>query len=191
MDEPAPADDSPISMARDIACPGCGQTLTVDLTENTRFLCPHCGTEFDVDELADEAARQDAQQRVEDELDGLRIRQLSAERRAIYRQRSFAIVFTAGCAVAGVELIWAAWRSLAAKGFQLQALGYLLVALVAVVGTILFARKTAHINRQLRPPAGAFPMTLPGETPEGPPAEPDFSTLSDGKDRWQNLHDVR
>jgi hypothetical protein len=91
--------------------------------------------------------------------------------------------------MSAVELLWTAWRSSRLEGGWIPSIGYVLVAIVAGVGAVWFIKKTIKLHRQAR--SGGLPITLPGESPEGPPAEPDFSTLGDGKDRWQNLHDVR
>src|SRR5580765_7660908 len=54
----------------------------------------------------------------EAEFDDARIRRLSGERRAIFRQRSYCIVLTGFCVVAMFELIWSAAREVRHVGWD-------------------------------------------------------------------------
>jgi uncharacterized membrane protein YcjF (UPF0283 family) len=114
----------------------------------------------------------------EHELDGLRIRQLSALRRSAYRARSFAIIVAVACLVVGIQLTVNAFAAAAATYRALFAA----LAVLALLGAIHFARRVAALQRELRTPP---PM------PPEPPGGPDFSTLSDGSQQWKNLEDIR
>jgi hypothetical protein len=119
----------------------------------------------------------------DDELDGLRIRQLAALRRGAYRARSYAIIGAVAAFVVAVQLVimtvqyvrshggWGRWPS-----------GYALFAAAAGMVGFYFARRALEVHREIRTPAPLPP------TPEG---GPDFSTLSDGSQQWKNLEDIR
>ncbi len=146
-------------------------------------------------------------ERSNDELDGLRIRQLAALRRGAYRVRSYMIVGAGGCAVAAVQLVWMTVASHRAAA----SLGYILMAIVAAFGCSYFVRRIRAISKELdhsRLDAHAMRCVQCGYDVRGlssgscpecgaplpappPPAEPDFSTLSDGSQQWKNLEDIR
>jgi hypothetical protein len=114
----------------------------------------------------------------EHELDGLRIRQVSALRRGAYRARSIAIIVAAACLVAAVQLaveaftgVWPTYRAISGA-----------LAVFAFFAAVHFARRVAALQREIRTPP---PM------PPEPPGGPDFTTLSDGSQQWKNLEDVR
>ena len=114
----------------------------------------------------------------EHELDGLRIRQLSALRRGAYRARSFAIIVAVACLVVGIQLTVKTFTGVAPIFRVLSAA----LAAFAFFGAVHFARRVAALQREIRTPP---PM------PPEPPGGPDFSTLSDGSQQWKNLEDVR
>jgi hypothetical protein len=114
----------------------------------------------------------------EHELDGLRIRQLSALRRSAYRTRSFAIIVAVACLVVAIQLTVNAFAAAAATYRALFAA----LAVLALFGAIHFARRVAALQRELRTPPSMPPV---------PPGGPDFSTLSDGSQQWKNLEDIR
>jgi hypothetical protein len=114
----------------------------------------------------------------EHELDGLRIRQLSALRRGAYRARSFAIIVAVACLVAAIQLTIKAFTGTAAPYRALSGA----LAVFAFFAAVHFARRVAELQHELRTPP---PM------PPEPPGGPDFSTLSDGSQQWKNLDDVR
>ena len=166
------------------ACPQCGAALDAtpsDVPQET--VCPQCGTlnvipaaasEFGT--LADSPPADDR----EDELSGLRIRQLAAARRAAYRSRSHCVVGALVCVVAVVQLTWNGVRALLATGFSARPIAYLLVAGIAVWGAFFFFRKATEFDRE------AKRSDLPAAT-----GEPDFTPLSDGSQQWKNLDEVR
>jgi hypothetical protein len=157
-----------------------------------------------IEERSDDAADDDD----DDELDGLRIRQLAALRRGAYRVRSYMIVGAGTCAVAAAQLVW---MTVASPHSPAVAFGFLLLAILGSFGCAFFIRRIRQISAELEhsrldahamrcvqcgydvrglssgkcPECGAILPTPP------PPAEPDFSTLSDGSQQWKNLEDVR
>src|SRR5215208_103596 len=77
----------------------------------------------------------------EAELDGLRIRELAAERRAIYRQRSYCVIFASFCAVAAMQLIWNAVREVRAAGWHDKPRLYAAGAAAAAIAAAFIARQ--------------------------------------------------
>lgn len=116
-----------------------------------------------------------------DELDGLRIRQLSALRRGAYRARSYALIGVGACAVAGVQLLIMTVAYVRARGWGPYPTGYILGAAVAAMLAFHFGRRAMELHRETKTPAPLPPA----------PAEPDFSPLSDGSQQWKNLDDIR
>jgi hypothetical protein len=145
--------------------------------------CPNCGGLTIIAALSGEAQPADdpppAPDR-EDELSGIRIRQLAAARRASYRARSHCVVGALVCVVAVVQLTWNGIRAIRTTGFGLRAIAYLLVAIIAAWGASYFFRKAMEFDREAK-------------RTELPPAlgEPDFGPLSDGSQQWKNLDEVR
>lgn len=174
-------------MEQAYTCPHC-QTL-LDVTPGPLpqdVVCPHCSGLTVIPAIAgeDEAARdgeptEPASDR-EDELSALRIRTLSAEKRAAYRSRSYCVIAAIGCVVAMVQLALYGVSAFRTSGFGLAGIAYLLVAVLSLYGAIYFFRKAMVFDRE------AKRSVLP-ETTE----EPDFSALSDGSDQWKKLEDVR
>ena len=117
-----------------------------------------------------------------EELNGVRIRQLSALRRSTYRARSFAIVFSAGGFVVAIKLLLMTLASFRYSGVGAWSLGLLLFAILALVVGFHFASRATELHREANQP---MPM------PPAPPGGPDFSTLSDGSQQWKNLEDIR
>jgi hypothetical protein len=116
-----------------------------------------------------------------DELDGLRIRQLSALRRGAYRARSYALIGVGACAVTGIQLLIMTVTHVRARGWGMYPTGYVLGACVAVMLASHFGRRVMELHREIKTPAPLPPA----------PAEPDFSRLSDGSQQWKNLEDIR
>src|SRR4051812_8263704 len=80
------------------ACPACGQDVAAPADPSANLLvCPSCGNQFfvgatDDDDVPAEQASAPAPAPADDELDGLRIRQLSAVRRSAFRARSYLLI---------------------------------------------------------------------------------------------------
>ncbi len=73
----------------------------------------------------DVAARAELERRDQEELDGRRIRQLAAERRAAFRQRSYAIVGLSGCYIFTIQLAWKTFDYVTRFGWHLQPVGFI------------------------------------------------------------------
>src|SRR5688500_3938720 len=95
-----------------LVCPGCQEEVEVS-ADAAQYLirCPYCNAQFYVaedgspvefDAVADAEARQPKTD-PEEELDGLRIRQLSALRRGAFRARSWCLIVVVICAVAVIQ----------------------------------------------------------------------------------------
>jgi hypothetical protein len=136
--------------------------------ENPGEHAPHPLHEADLDERSDE-------------LDGLRIRQLSALRRGAYRARSYALIGVGACVVTAVQLLIMTIAYVRSRGWGMYPTGYVLGACVAVMLASHFGRRAMELHRETKTPAPLPPA----------PAEPDFSPLSDGSQQWKNLEDIR
>lgn len=171
--------------ASDFCCPQCGQGVSFTQCEVAQLLvCPHCGNEFiapSSDGSTELPAADSEPVRVaQDELDAIRIRQVSMGRRATYRARSYAFIAASACAVLGIQLIWMIIRQVRASGWGLQCTGYTLFAVLAAYGLIYLCSRVRQLNRE----AGASALMEPT-------IDPDFSTLDDGSKQVTNLEDVR
>ena len=157
MDEPA-----------NYACPTCGQPVAVTAARDEQIAaCPSCGGEFTVPAATvetDDATARDEQ------LDGLRIRQLATARRAAYRARSYAVIAAAVCLVATGQFVWTV-RTAPAR--------HVVFAILSLAGCVYFARLSRRLHRE------ATRSILPEPT-----TSPDFTPLGDGSDPWKKLEDV-
>ena len=117
-----------------------------------------------------------------DELDGLRIRQLSTLRRGAYRARSYAIIGAVAGFVVAIQLVIMTVPLVRARGWGRWPIGYVLFAAAAVMIGAYFTRRALEVHREIKTPAPLPPTPLGG---------PDFSTLSDGSQQWKNLDDIR
>lgn len=115
-----------------------------------------------------------------DELDSLRIRQVSALRRATWRSRSHAIIAAAVCGGLALQFLWLIVRQIRGPGVSVWAVGYALLAIVCVLGVVWFAQRAAALHRQARQ------SLLCGSS-----RSPDFSTLGDGSQQARNLEEIR
>ncbi len=168
-------------------CPHCQQEVAVDAVEPHPFItCPYCGGEFAVPraepEEQDEAeARRRDEEAREAELDGMKIKQISAGRRAAIRARTYLWVGIGGCIAIIGELIHKTYQRITYEHrWDLKAFAFVVGAIAALYGTGYFYRHAAAIGEELKQPLLKDP-----ETP------PDFSTLSDGTQRWKDLEDLK
>jgi hypothetical protein len=115
-----------------------------------------------------------------DELDGMRIRQLATLRRAAYRSRSHTVIAMLVCAVAVVQSMTLLVRHLVNYGVGPWVPAYAIFAIASIYGAIFFMRRAVALNRELHQVQIDRPTT-----------PPDFSTLSDGSQRWKNLEDLK
>lgn len=115
----------------------------------------------------------------DDQLDGLRIRQLSTLRRATYRSRSHAIIAAGVCAVAGVQFGILMVGQLRTAGFGLRAVIYGVCSVLAAIGVRHFIGRARRLNQELKLAKG-----------DRPSAEPNFTTLGDGGDLIDKLENI-
>jgi hypothetical protein len=114
------------------------------------------------------------------ELNGLRIRQLTAMRRAAYRGRSHAIIAAAAAFAVAAQLGWMSVDLLRSARLGVRPIAYGILCLAALLGAIVFLRKALQLHREAS-------HSLLSE----PPTAPDFSTLSDGSQTVANLDSMR
>jgi hypothetical protein len=114
------------------------------------------------------------------ELNGGRIRQLAALRRGAIRARSWCLIAAGVCGVGAIQLVIFALRGIRGGGWKIRAICYLLVAVAGFVLMGFFLRRAARLKREIG-------KSAIGEA-EG---VPDFSSLSDGSQRWKNLEELR
>ena len=114
-----------------------------------------------------------------DELDRNRIRQRFALRRALYRSRSYAIIAAVVCAVAVGQLGQSALHAIRGRSFGWAGL-YVVVMIVGAFAAIHFYRHAVALHKE-----ASRPMF------DESPTTPDFSTLSNGSQVHERLHDVR
>jgi hypothetical protein len=178
--------------ASELVCPHCGQAVAFIAAETAqRLACPHCGGEFvapaadgstdlpDSPDSPDPDALPGERRPRQDELNALHIKYVAAERRALYRARSWHLIGAGVCAGAAAQLVWMIVQRYRAAGWGLQCSGYLLFALLACNGVGYFLLRAWRTHREAKRSA----LTEPLQTP-------DFSTLGDGGDRAHDLEDV-
>jgi hypothetical protein len=174
-------DDVPPPQASEFFCPHCGQSLGSSDAAAAVMICPGCGQQVSlspVEGADDVIAEDDAStndEPADGDLSGLKIRQISALRRGAYRTRSWLMIAAIACIVGAAQLIFLAARA-HRIGQQLAPLGDILVAIVALLLCLYFARRAAEVNREIQQ-----------SRLEEPTTPPDFSTLRDGSQRWTNL----
>ena len=166
-------------------CPNCGEPVeSTAQTQGPFPVCPHCGEPFAIstgDEQADAEAEASLRARHEErerELDIVRIKQLSALRRADIRTRSYFLVgMILSFSIGGQLVLMTVQRALATHRLDLKLLSYILFALASVMSAAYFFRRAAQMTRELNQP-----------TQQDPTTPPDFSTLSSGRD-WRKDFD--
>jgi hypothetical protein len=173
-------------------CPNCGNAVASSTTDEAILQCAHCGTQFfrpddTVEPQPDDSDRDAAQSPApaDEELSGLRIRQIAALRRGAYRSRSYCIIGAATCLAAVINLALLIFHSIVDSRLALRPIGYLVlgsyVVLIAVAlwGVNYFVRRVIDLTREL------------GKTLLEEPADPpDFSTLSDGTQHVKHLEEM-
>ena len=165
-------------------CPNCGGLIAATAGQRL-IICPHCNEQsFMADESTQEGESSEQTEPVksamprEPELSELRIKQISNLRRGAYRNRSWCVVGAVACLVGAAQLVQMTVRE-ARRGSVILPIGFCLGAAAALVGTAYFIRSVMLLTREIRA------STIPE-----PATPPDFSTLSDGSQRWRNLGEV-
>ncbi|HLL89183.1 MAG TPA: hypothetical protein VK324_07755 [Tepidisphaeraceae bacterium] len=118
--------------------------------------------------------------RRQDELDDVRVRQVLTLRRGLFRQRSYCLIGAGALLVLAGQLGWMTYTRVRAAGWQPRPVGYVLIAVVALSCATVLLRFARGFARELAT------STMPEPT-----TPPDFSTLSDGSQRAENLNHVR
>ena len=188
--------------AGEAVCPACGAAFdpaaspAAGAPVRALLQCPACGeqffavTESDEDDGAEVEDADDPQRRAgrggagpdTEELDGLRIRQVSVLRRGAIRAQSYCIIAAGGCLVGAGQLVFMTVKHVRERGWEKKPVGYVIFAVLALMAATYFWRLVVEYARELR---------RPGPEAERPEAEPDFSTLSDGSHQWKNLEKLR
>jgi hypothetical protein len=114
----------------------------------------------------------------EADLSGLKIKQISALRRGAYRTRSWLMIGAISCAVGAAQLVFLAIKARRA-GLRLVPLGEVLMAVIGLGLCVYFSRRALEAHREIQKSRLQEPTT-----------PPDFSTLSDGSQRWRNLQSM-
>lgn len=177
MIETAPSADQP-----EYTCPNCGHSLGNVEPHQSVVSCPNCGqgVTLAAEDVSPPAAReiqsaQGIEVPADDELSGLKIRQISDLRRGAVRTRSWLLIGAIVCAVGAIQLIFLAvsgYRS----GLRLAPLGDLAASVLAVILCIYFSNRAVAAHREIKHSHLEEPLT-----------PPDFSTLSDGSQHSANL----
>jgi hypothetical protein len=116
-----------------------------------------------------------------EQLNADRIRQLTRLRRATIRSRSWCLIGAVVGFVAAAELVFKIMQNFRyghGRGFLSAA--FVLCAIASGVIAVFFLRRCVELQREIRTPIL-----------RDPPMPPDFSTLSDGSQRWKNLEEMR
>jgi DNA-directed RNA polymerase subunit RPC12/RpoP len=183
--------DAPDPIELIISCPHCGGRVTVEVASEPReYQCWNCGQDFEMPpmQLAIPAASSseitddtpDTHDPTDDELDGNRIRQLSLARRAAWRTRSYVLILAMAGFVVAVQLMFMAAATVR-TGINLSTVLYALAALIALTVASRAWKRAQRMKREIE-------ASSHHDDPDRPP---DFRSLSDGSQRWNNLNDVK
>ena len=93
--------------------------------------CPHCGNELAISASENETT-------VEEELNTIRIKRLSLERRAAIRARSYCLIAAGGCAVGAAQFIYFATNQIRTGH---RATGYIVCAVIFAALMMFFIQK--------------------------------------------------
>jgi len=163
-----------------IICGQCGQAIEPNDGEQAH--CPHCGAELPSPQWvepdappAEEQATTDA----EDELSGLRIRQISALRRAADRARSYCLIGLIVLVVGAGELVMMTVRDVSGFGWHPLQLGYAAGAVAGLIFAWRLGKRAIELTRELKKPLLSDPLQ-----------PPDFSTLNDGSQHVRHLEEM-
>jgi hypothetical protein len=173
-----------------VDCPECGQP-TLAHADQPVLQCSECRAQFFKPETASEEEstaeplRDSPEPPNDDELDGLRIRQIAALRRATFRTRSYYLIAAAACLVTAIQLAIMIYHRAAETRLRMTTpaaaafAGYVLFLFAALCGVFYFERRIIQLTRELRKPLIENPLDAP-----------DFSTLSDGSQHVKNLKEM-
>jgi hypothetical protein len=180
MTDRAPSSDPPQYL-----CPNCGQEIEASDAFSDIISCPHCGQPVSLaseEATSSEPIADDEPAALDDpdeaDLSGLKIKQISALRRGAYRTRSWLMIGAISCAVGAAQLVYLAIKA-RREGLRLVPLGEVVSALFSLVLCVYFSRRALDAHREIQQ-----------SRLEEPTIPPDFSTLSDGSQRWTNLQEM-
>jgi hypothetical protein len=162
-----------------IICGQCGQTIGAD--ETGQFHCPQCEPALDApswEESGEPMAERSAHD-LDDELSELRIRQISALRRAADRARSYCLIGLIVLVVAAGQLLSMAFHDVRASGWHWPDAVYAGGALVGMIFAWRLWRRVVALTRELNQPLQTDPLQ-----------PPDFSTLNDGSQHVKHLEEM-
>lgn len=170
-------------------CPRCGNEFQITATSPI-LQCPACGEQFfppdPVEVPAETTESPEPKPSSEEELSGMRIRQISVMRRASYRTRSYYIIGLGACVVIAIQLCLMIVRSIreAPLHFRTSSLfaftAYCLFLIGAIAGGFFFARRLLELQQEIC-------QSLQKE----PAAQPDFSSLQDGTQHIRELEQMQ
>jgi len=170
-------------------CPRCGTEFQITATSPI-LQCPACGEQFfppePLDEPIENTESHEPKAPSEEELSGMRIRQISVMRRAAYRTRSYYIIGLGACVVIAIQLCLMIVRSFREVHlhFRTSSLfaftAYCLFLVGAITGGFFFARRLLELQQEIR-------QSLQKE----PAAQPDFSSLQDGTQHIRELEQMQ
>jgi predicted RNA-binding Zn-ribbon protein involved in translation (DUF1610 family) len=171
-----------------VHCPACGVDVEVQSQPGSFPLCPNCGEQLVLageptadPTVSDEHIAPGSEPTDnEEELNGVRIRQITTLRRGAIRARSWCLIAAGVCIVAAVQLLIEAAADIRRDHLlQLRPISFVLYAIIGIIGAVFFLRR-AHVLKQ----------EIDTTAVQRPTTPPDFSALSDGSQRWKNLDDI-
>lgn len=114
------------------------------------------------------------------ELDGLRIRRISQSKRSCHRAHSYALIGGFACVVIFAQLIYLIISRVQNSGVSSAVVAYALMIPLSVWSALFFFRR-----------AGKYKVEAESNRLNDPAMPPDFSTLSDGSQRWDNFDRIQ
>lgn len=174
------AEDDPPANSQ--TCPHCGSDVFPSAAPaDGLFECPACRQQFFAPDESgeDERAREELEAKLhgrEEALSGIRIRQISALRRGLYRTRTYFIVAAAACVMFAAQLSLSALGHVRLSGVRPRPVLYAMAAVATLLLGARCLRRIGELNREAAEPILDEPTT-----------PPDFSTLSDGSQGWRNM----
>jgi hypothetical protein len=164
--------------SRLISCPTCGQALDVTQIAAPIVQCSHCGHQVMV-ALDDSDAPASPEPDENVKLDRIHIERVFAVRSASMKSRRLAMIGMLCCAGAVVQSVSLLVRHAIHFGWDWWQLLYIAIAIAGSWGGAHFWQSAVKYQRE------AQETRLPPPT-----APPDFSTLSDGSQRWKDLEQL-
>lgn len=179
------SDESPIMPLGQFVCPGCDVVIAAEAGDVARVhLCPGCGQPILIPaidgstEVPEET--EEAEPAEDDQINRLRVRQVTRERRSLIRSRSHALIGVGLCVVAAGELLLYAIRARRHHEPWIWPAIYLLLVVALLWLAWRLGRVAINLHRQSKV-----------ELLNDPATPPDFSTLQDGSQFVENLRKMQ